>query len=268
MNAADRAAALVSWWVATYTRRLPAQVAERRRAEVASDLWEQRADASGGSPSTVGLSILRRMAAGIPADLRWRQQQLRAAPGRSATAAGPRLRQLVMHNWWLVLAALLGMLEVVVGVAMALDGEVGAALPGDPSTVVRRGIIICAGGLLAVWGIARRRRSRVADDLLVAVGALPMVSWLWVMGATVIASLEALTVIVAATANAAESGHLRQRGTPLEAHDRMRLGNLVVFLALLIAYNLMGASVRGTGIGLALIVLLSYAGLRRWRSSS
>ena len=43
MNAADRTAGLVAWWVATYSRHLPAEVADRRQAELASDLWEQRA---------------------------------------------------------------------------------------------------------------------------------------------------------------------------------------------------------------------------------
>ena len=49
MNAADRAAALVAWWVAIYSRRLPTQVAERRQAELASDLWEQRAWGQAGA---------------------------------------------------------------------------------------------------------------------------------------------------------------------------------------------------------------------------
>ena len=40
MSTTDRSVALVSWWVATYSRHLPAEVAERRQGELASDLWE------------------------------------------------------------------------------------------------------------------------------------------------------------------------------------------------------------------------------------
>jgi hypothetical protein len=34
MTTDDRVAALVAWWVTVYTRRLPPDVAERRRAEL------------------------------------------------------------------------------------------------------------------------------------------------------------------------------------------------------------------------------------------
>ena len=69
MSTADRMAAVVTWWVARYTRRLPAEAAERRQAELASDLWEQRTYGRlvGASTAAVALSILRRMAAGMPA---------------------------------------------------------------------------------------------------------------------------------------------------------------------------------------------------------
>lgn len=271
MSMADRAATLVAWWVAAYTRRLPAGVAERRQAEVASDLWEQRADgtASGTPAVAVALSILRRMAAGVPADLRWRHQQLTAAQGRSAQPPPRHLPHLLARNWWLALAALLGMLEVVVGVDIALQGNsgVGVALPGDPGGIARRGVITCAGGLLALWGIAWRRRSRVAGDLLVAVGVLPVVSWLWVASPILLVSLGALTVIVAATADAAEALGLGPRGTPHAAHRRMLLGNAVVLVAVLIANTLMGQPPAGAPIGLVLFGLLAFMSLRRRRRS-
>lgn len=81
MNAADRASRLVSAWAATYTRRLPRDVMRARRDELASDLWEQRADAadSGTSSSRIAASIVRRMLAGVPADLLWRRHQRRVA---------------------------------------------------------------------------------------------------------------------------------------------------------------------------------------------
>jgi len=101
MTAADRATAAVSWWVSAYTRHLPAEVAERRRVEIASDLWEQRADgnASRTPAAMVALSILRRTSAGVPADLRWRRQQLAAAQGQPGAATGWGLPRAVAHNW-------------------------------------------------------------------------------------------------------------------------------------------------------------------------
>lgn len=112
MTAAGRTAALVLRWVAVYTRSLDPEVAARRQAELASDLWEQRAHARqvGAPDLLVALSILRRAVAGVPADLLWRRHQLAAAHGRPRRqrrrpVASTRTRALA-RTWWLVLAAL------------------------------------------------------------------------------------------------------------------------------------------------------------------
>lgn len=77
MTADERASALVIRWVRLYTRRLPARAAFDRRAEIASDLWEQRVDASadGCPPAAVTRSILMRAIVGVPADLAWRHAE-------------------------------------------------------------------------------------------------------------------------------------------------------------------------------------------------
>lgn len=79
MNASDPVSAIVVGWTATYTRRLPREIAQARRDEIASDLWEQRADAAGRSSARAALEIVRRMLVGIPADLVWRHHKRRAA---------------------------------------------------------------------------------------------------------------------------------------------------------------------------------------------
>lgn len=92
MSTTDRTVALVSWWVATYSRHLPAEVAERRQGELASDLWEQRAygRAVGAPAPAVALSIRRRMTAGMPADLRWDNDNSRQhGVGRSGREDNP-----------------------------------------------------------------------------------------------------------------------------------------------------------------------------------
>jgi hypothetical protein len=175
---AERAAALVSWWVATYSRHLPAEVAQRRRAELASDLWEQCAvgRAVGAPAAAVALSILRRMAAGMPADLRWRHRQLAAARGRPLGPGGRPVVQTAARIWWLVLAALVGGFEVLFGVALPLHEG------GNPGSIAG-GALIATAGLLVLGGIAgrRRRRARLAGDVMIAVGAMPMLPWVWII---------------------------------------------------------------------------------------
>jgi hypothetical protein len=157
-------AAVVSWWVATYTRHLPTEVGERRRAEVASDLWEQRADGREAATGEflVALSILRRMAAGMPADLRWRRGQLAAARGRMPAPAERRLLHALGRNLWLVLAGLVGVTEVVVGARIALRGGdpvTGTGITASVGPTIGGGLLIAGAGLLLLSGIVVRRRS-------------------------------------------------------------------------------------------------------------
>jgi hypothetical protein len=204
MSTADRAAALVAWWVATYSRHLPAEVAERRQAELASDLWEQRAwgQAVGAPAPFVALSILRRMTAGMPADLRWRQRQLAATRGRPLVPGGRPVLRTLARNWWLVLAALVGIFEVGFGVAIPLE-------EGANFDTVGGGALIAAAGLLILAGIAVRRRwSRVVGDIMIAIGPLPTVAFLWM----ILPALAGVPVIVAATLDVAEARSLGRQG--------------------------------------------------------
>lgn len=65
---------LVRWWVSVYTVGLVTEMRNRRCAEIASDLWEQREDAVavGNSRPAIALAVLSRALAGVPADLWWR----------------------------------------------------------------------------------------------------------------------------------------------------------------------------------------------------
>ena len=178
MSPADRAAALVSWWVATYTRQLPGEVGERRRAEVASDLWEQRsAGRQERTPAIlVALSILWRMATGMPADLRWRSGQLAAAHRAPPPASRQRLLDALARNWWLVLAGLVGVTEMVVGAAIAVSAAGSATGGGSPEragATVGGGIQIMAAGLILLLGILWRRRRPNAGMVLIVAGAIP-----------------------------------------------------------------------------------------------
>ncbi len=61
-------------WVAAYTLGLASSVRDARRAEIASDVWEQHADgvSAGRSAIEVAADIFSRVTRGVPADLLWR----------------------------------------------------------------------------------------------------------------------------------------------------------------------------------------------------
>jgi MYXO-CTERM domain-containing protein len=256
MSTVDRAAELVTWWAAIYGRHLPTEAAERRQAELASDLWEQRAYGRlvGAPAPAVALSILRRMAAGMPADLRWRHHQLAATRGRPLVPGGRPVLRTLARNWWPILAALVGLFEIAFGVAIPLE-------EGATFDTVGGGAIVATAGLLVLGGIAlRRRRSRVAGDVMIAVGALPMMPWIWIIPLPV----AGLTVIVAATVDAAEARSLGQRHTPGRPGDRVLLGVAAALVAVLVAPLVIGAPFWSAfAVAPVLLGLVVYRGLRR-----
>jgi hypothetical protein len=244
--------------VSTYSRHLPAEAADRRQAELASDLWEQRAyGRQVGAPApAVALSILRRMAAGMLADLRWRHHQLAATWGRPLVPGGrPGLRTLA-RNWWLVLSALVGLFEVAFGVAIPLHDGVNFNTIGG-------GAIVATAGLLILGGIAvRRRRSRIAGDLMIAVGAMPMMPWLWIIPLPV----AGLTVIVAATVDAAEARSLGRRSAPAGGVERLLLGAAAVLAAVIVANLVIGTPLLiAFAAAPVLLGVVIYLGLRQGR---
>lgn len=66
---------LVRAWVWFYTRGLPARVAEARRAEIDSDVWEQLRDASRAGRPVPSFALLGRFVRGVPDDLAWRLER-------------------------------------------------------------------------------------------------------------------------------------------------------------------------------------------------
>jgi lipopolysaccharide/colanic/teichoic acid biosynthesis glycosyltransferase len=96
-----------SVWVRLYTHGLPAEVRDRRRQEIASDIFEQRRyDADEGHlPDAVAVRLLARWVCGIPSDLSWRHSQRRHQ--RALTLTVPSLEYLLSRPLSLVLAAVL-----------------------------------------------------------------------------------------------------------------------------------------------------------------
>jgi MYXO-CTERM domain-containing protein len=163
------------------------------------------------------------------------------------------------RNWWLVLAGLVGIFEIAFGVAIPLE-------EGANFDTVGGGALIAAAGLLMLAGIAvRRRRSRIAGDIMIAVGALPMIPWLWIIPLP----LAGLTVIVASAFDSAEARSLGERGTPLPAGERLVLAGVVIVAAALVAAVLIAGPMPGTLIiAPALLGLVVYLGLRQRRRAA
>lgn len=164
-----RAVRLVARWAAFYTRDLDPRVAGERRDELASDLWEQGADADarGASGATTEMSILWRAARGIPADLSWR----RARASRRQLAAGPESR-----GWSgrgsAVVAVVIAALVLVVG-ATAVGRLVPNALRGAllPSSVTMASLAVGCALLVCALVLMTRTTTRWLGAAWVAVVA-------------------------------------------------------------------------------------------------
>jgi hypothetical protein len=276
MTAAGRTAALVLRWVAVYTRSLDPEVAARRQAELASDLWEQRAHARqvGAPDPLVALSILRRAVAGVPADLLWRRHQLAAAHGRprrqrSWPVASTRTRALA-RTWWLVLAALFVPLYLlgVFGI-MGLDTSTD---PWWPKLWDTGALVMLVAAVLIAAGLLARRWARATGDVLVAVGVLPLtisVSQLDANPPRVVA-VSTLLVTVMAVLDAADAASLTGRAG--SAH-RWPLAAATAAAAAIAGLGMAQADtapavVLSTMGGAALLAVLAVAGYRHRRRIS
>ena len=101
MNSQHRpalASRMTQRWVRAYTVHLDPARRDTRRAEIASDLWEHEADArrTGLGSLRMNAQMLRRLLAGIPADLSWRRQPSDPTP---LLATPPVLAALPSPRW-------------------------------------------------------------------------------------------------------------------------------------------------------------------------
>jgi hypothetical protein len=205
VTASDRAEDLVLGWARTYTHGLDDDARDRRLAELASDCHEQRrwGGEVGASPAAVATSMVARTLAGMPADLLWRQGQIAASRDRSPNPGGRPMGRWIRDNWWVALAAVLGVLVTALGVALPFeDRTVGAVLGG---------IVITLFGIGMLAGIVIRRRNRRIGGMLIAVGTLPTFPFFW----TVVLPLLGLAVMIPALMDAADAtatGHLPAAG--------------------------------------------------------
>jgi hypothetical protein len=91
------AVAAVRVWTRLYTCCLAPEVRTRRRAEIASDLWESQQDPSVRVPA-LAMQILLRLLRGAPHDLRWRIEQIDPPGIRPRTVGLAAIA--VVAAWW------------------------------------------------------------------------------------------------------------------------------------------------------------------------
>jgi hypothetical protein len=191
-------AGFTRWWAGCYTRGLPVEAREARRAEIESDVFEQQA--AGGSAAAIVGRTLR----GAADDLLWRYSEGRAmnadAPTgmRAAWAAATQA-------WFTPVAVLLALFNFLAALAVLRDPN--GKMPGQvigPLVLTTLGIAILAG----LWMRWRRttepseppaapsRWSRVARVALGLVAALAVAAM--VVGISPLFALAALVVLVLA----------------------------------------------------------------------
>lgn len=170
---------LCSVWTRCYTRRLSPEVREDRRAEIASDVWEQVRDASESNEGSFHLnaSIVGRVLSGIPADLSWRRETLRSqrAAATGGTAMSPRVPTFA-DRAVIVLAAIGASIAATLLPLLGSAGQIGDA--GALDLLWFFGA--CALGAALVAGlVVRDSRPRVSTTLLIVGALAPSVAWFW-----------------------------------------------------------------------------------------
>ena len=148
-------------WVRAYTSGLPAETADRRRDELASDLHEHTC--AGGRSA----QVLGRVLWGIPADLSWRRAARAPRERRLETGASMNLRKLTFG-----LFAVYALFDVWAALGVILNPDGG----GWPW-----GVALLGGATLIVLGLRVRDDGPRQSTVLLSLGALAPLSFYWML---------------------------------------------------------------------------------------
>jgi hypothetical protein len=168
---------LAQAWVALYTRGLPADRRDARRAEISSDLWEQCHDGSRDGSASATASVLGRVLAGALADISWRVEErgfARKVGAMDASWYGQQVqrRQIIIIPGISVLVGVVTLAGLSGAAAALLAGLMALALVG-----LTRGLMVSPVGSLSGKGthmetgisINQRRRKTLLIVLGVSV---------------------------------------------------------------------------------------------------
>lgn len=176
MTTRGAGARICRWWVETYTRRLPAEIAGQRREEILSDLWEHHQDSAkaGRRELRHNLDVIERVLSGIPADLSWRRG-IQGSYTRPNTGDPMSTKQSIPRST-LVLIIVAGIGIVAPFPFLAL---LGTGLKTAEILWVL-GSIALAGVLAAGLALRLRGRNPILSTVLLIVGAFaPTAAWFW-----------------------------------------------------------------------------------------
>jgi len=175
--AALRAKGLATWlallWVRCYTRGLAQELRESRRAEIASDTWDQ----VHGDRYASGAWVLVRCLLGVPADLSWRLEHSATAhaPGRAAL----RLLAIAENGGrWIVRRGLPGLTVLFAGFYALLGFIVLVTIPLNENAPHADlawfgGLCLLASAFIVI-GSRRLPRHAKSGSAILIVGAIPM----------------------------------------------------------------------------------------------
>jgi len=153
--------AFTTWWAERYTRGLPDDVRERRRDEIASDVFEQRHMTSDERATSLSWRTVR----GIPADVAWRRQEMRAMRSNSPEPRASRLRNawaVATQRWFAPVAVLVIVFNLLLAINVISEGEGSGRIIG-PILVTLCAVAIGAG-LWLRWRASRVTTSRPAGS--------------------------------------------------------------------------------------------------------
>ena len=194
---ADRSAHLVRWWARRYTAGLDQTTTAFRRAEIDSDLAEhdRYRHETGWPASRIGRERVRRLLAGVPADIGWRHDRLCVRARRGVTSIMlpvTTVAQLLLAAYYVAFAAYL------LGSSALADQQIWGRFPlqgfddyADEAGASGVAFIVAALGLsLALAAVARPVSPVLANAVTLPSAVLAvMFFWLgvWALGFIVLA---------------------------------------------------------------------------------
>ncbi len=175
-------ARFAQWWADRYTRGLAPDVGESRRAEIASDVFEQYHGAV--TSDSTSRAVAWRTVRGLHADLAWRRQEQQRMQATFRPPSRIRTTWAVMtQNWFAPLASVVGVFDI--GFAVAVATEDGSTMPGrvvGPVVLSVLAATLFAGlwlryriGIVAIAQPAARPRDRVPTWVVAGLSAVLVV---------------------------------------------------------------------------------------------
>ena len=192
------AARWTSAWTRVYTAGLPAPAREERRAEIASDVWEELHSGE----ARPGRSVLVRSIVGVPSDVTWRMEQS-ASPSAVLQGLAALARPIERPAAWTMHRGLPGLTTTVAAGSVILGLLLLITLVGgDPATQSQRAtggaVLLILGAFMLAGSQALPEQPRIGAALIIAPTAL-MGLILW---ATFVAPVVAAVISVSVVGRA------------------------------------------------------------------